>query len=301
MGRGTYGLLRVAMQSVKRRALARASDGSSAGAAPEARTEIPETISPNPLLRQPNVMHGISPAQRNYVLSIATHRHFDAGDVLFAQDDPHDRIYIIETGLVRAFYTSKAGDEITLAYWQAGDLVGAPLVFGGGYHTWSCRAVAETCTLALRGAELRTLVQELPVFAVNIIEALSFKVQWLSHFVQRLGTQDVTERLASLLETLGTLHGVVDEDGTITIGTPFTHEDLAAMVSASRPWITAALKGFQERGIIRTSKRKLILLRPDMLSEIASGARLTRRQNRSVASKTATGACSLEAESSTDP
>lgn len=223
------------------------------------------------LIRQPKLMERIPPADRERVLAVMRRRRYAAGEDIFRQGDPHDCVHIIESGLVRAFYGSLTGDEITLAYWQGGDLLGAPQVFGGGTYAWSCHAVTETHTLAIHGSELRELVQKIPALALVVIEALGFKVQWLSSFVQRLATQAVGERIASLLDTLCSLHGIPGEGGVITIGAPFTHEDLAAMVGASRPWVTAALARLQERGIIRTGKRKLTVLRPDLLADLASG------------------------------
>ncbi len=232
------------------------------------------------MLRQPSIIGQLSPGDRERVMTVARHHRFAAGEVIFRQGDPHGRIHIIEKGLVRAYYCSLAGDEITLAYWLPGDLLGAPQVFGGGCYAWSCRAMRNTDTVGVNGSDLRELVQEIPALALGIIEALSFKVQWLSGFVQRLGTQGVSERLASLLGTLGKLHGVVIDGGAVAIVTPFTHEDLATMVGASRPWITAALARFQEQGIIRTGKRKLVILRPDLLAEAAMEHRPVARRHR---------------------
>jgi CRP-like cAMP-binding protein len=166
---------------------------------------------------------------------------------------------------VRAFYTAPSGREITLAYWQEGDMLGADRLYEGGVFRWSCQTVSPTEAYAILETDMRTLVAEVPELAVAITEALSFKVQWLSSLVQVLGTESVSRRLGYLLDTLCELYGVESEHG-IAINAPFTHEDLAAMVGASRQWVTMALDRFQARGVLKLGKRRIEVLQRDRLA-----------------------------------
>jgi CRP/FNR family transcriptional regulator, cyclic AMP receptor protein len=186
--------------------------------------------------------------------------------MLFQQGDRERGVYIIRNGTVRAFYTAPSGREITLAYWQAGDLIGADRLYGGGVFRWSCQTVSPTEAYSILEADVWTLVARQPEFAVAIVEALSFKVQWLSGLVQLLGTESVSQRLGHLLDTLCELYGLPSEHGII-INAPFSHEDLAAMVGASRQWVTMALAGFQDSGILKLGKRRIEVLRRDRLSQ----------------------------------
>ena len=124
--------------------------------------------------------------------------------------------------------------------------------------------MSPTEAYSILDAELRTLIASVPELAVALVEALSFKVQWLSGLVQVLGTESVSTRLAHLLDTLCELYGVQSNQG-IVIDAPFTHEDLAAMVGASRQWVTMALARFQERGVLKLGKRRIEVLQRDRL------------------------------------
>lgn len=163
--------------------------------------------------------------------------------------------------------------------------MGAPDVFGG-IHMWSGEAVSRVEALALRGDDLRVLMERIPALAIGIVEALAFKGRWLSALVQMLGTQSVTGRVSRLLEILGQLYGSPGKEGII-IGTPFTHEDIANMVGASRQWVTTMLDRFQAQGIVRLGKRQIIIRRPDLLRRLGQGdsrARVGRRESRRGAS-----------------
>lgn len=215
-------------------------------------------------LRQPSLLDKLTPFQLDKLAAMTHRRTYKPGELLFQQGDLQERVFVIRTGTVRAFYTAATGREITLAYWQDGDLLGALGVFGRAAYGWSCQAVTTTKAYAILGTDMRTLVATIPEFAVAVVEALSFKVQWLSRLIQMFGTESVRERLAHLLDTLCELYGQPQKEG-IAISTPLTHEDLAAMVGASRQWVTTALAVFQERGILKIRKRQLLILRRDLL------------------------------------
>jgi CRP-like cAMP-binding protein len=187
-----------------------------------------------------------------------------AGKTLFAQGQRHDGVFLIVRGLIRTFYTSPAGREITLAYWQPGNLVGTPQVLGAGTHMWSGIAVRPTQVFALNGDRLRELMQAMPSLAIGIVEALEFKGRCLSAHLQMLGTRSVSERLSMLLANLAETHGMETAEG-IAIGEPFTHEAFAQMVGASRQWVTMTLDRFQEEGLIRVGRCRTVIIDPERL------------------------------------
>lgn len=209
--------------------------------------------------RQPNLFTRLTDAERARVLRRGLRQKFLAGETLFAQGDRHRGVFIVDGGLVRTFYASPSGREITLAYWKPGNIVGTPQVLTSGMHDWSGVAVEDTEAIGFRGSDLHDLMLAIPVFAVALVEALEFKGKCLSALVHMLGTRAVSERLSMLLTNLAETHGVREKDG-IAIGAPFTHEVLAQMVGASRQWVTITLDRFQREGLIRVGKRKTVIL-----------------------------------------
>ena len=72
----------------------------------------------------PSILEQLGEADRERVLAIGKKREFTAGASLWRQGDPHEGIYIIESGRVRSFYMGPSGRELTLAYWFPGNFVG---------------------------------------------------------------------------------------------------------------------------------------------------------------------------------
>ncbi len=222
-----------------------------------------------PHRRPPNILASLDAADEAKILDRARYIRLAPNQILFHQGDVHDGIFLIESGLIRTFYTAPSGTEITLAYWEAGNFAGGPDVFEGSVHVWSGMAVREAEVLLLRGSDLREFVQTVPDFAIGLIEALEFKGRCFSALVQMLGTRSVGERLARLLRALVEGFGEVREEG-IVIDVHFNHEDLAHLVGASRQWVTTTLAQFQEQKILRIRRRQVIVLRPERLGALDS-------------------------------
>lgn len=219
---------------------------------------------PTALGRQPNILARLSHAQLEIVLACAERRRFAKGDTVFAQGQPHNGVFVIESGILRTYYVAPNGREITLMYWQPGNLVGTPEVVGQDVYRWSGLAMTPTEVLAFKCSTLRSLIAEIPAFALGIIEALEFKGKCFSVVIQMLGTMNVAERLAQALKTLADIHGKKGEDGII-IGAPFTHEALATLVGASRQWVTTELNNMERKGILRIQRRGIVITRVELL------------------------------------
>lgn len=197
---------------------------------------------------------------------------FERGATIFLQGQPHDGIFLIESGVVRSYYTGPSGREITLAYWTAGHFVGGPEVFRRGRHIWSGTA-AEPCSLLyLSGGAIRHLVERLPQFAICLIEGLVAKSKCYSALVQMLGTRSATQRLAQLLVILGELYGKPDgaRPQGLALQRRVTHDQLATIVGVTRQWVTTTLDRFQRQGIVSLRRQAIVVDRPDLLAKLAA-------------------------------
>lgn len=212
----------------------------------------------------PLLFQRLTAKEREEVLREGQKRVVYRGEMLFSQGTPHDGIFLVESGRLRVFYIAPSGREITLAYWSAGNFVGGPELFGQGQHVWSGVAATHSVVVHLSGKTLRRLIAQIPAFAIGLIEGLTFKGKCYSALAQMLGTRSVTERLAHLLLHLADSYGV-KEAGGITIGSAFTHADLAHMVGATRQWVTISLKRLQEQGVLRAEKAKIVVYDLDAL------------------------------------
>ncbi|MEW6437602.1 MAG: Crp/Fnr family transcriptional regulator [Pseudomonadota bacterium] len=214
----------------------------------------------------PDVFANLTQAELQRIDAAAQRVDFKPGDYLFCQGEPHRGIFVLRAGIVRSFYFSPNGREITLANWTAGNFVGGPDIFGEGAHVWSGIAVEAGHALRLPGPAVRRLMAEIPNFAVGLVSGLAFKGKCYSSLLQMLGTRSVVERLAHLLLNLTDLKGQPSDAAPMP-----SHEELAAMVGATRQWVSMTIEKFRKRGLIDIRGRRLVLLRPEALRAIADG------------------------------
>jgi len=216
----------------------------------------------------------LSPEDLAAVRGLGRPVRFARGATVFLQGQPHEGIFLIETGVVRSYYTAPSGREITLAYWTPGHFVGGPEMFRGGLHIWSGIAAEDCSLLYLSGANIRRLVERLPQFAICLIEGLVAKSKCYSALVQMLGTRSAIERLAQLLVILGEIYGEADAGGgtgRLVVRRKVTHDQLANIVGVTRQWITTSLDRFQKQGIISLGRQTIVIERPDLLLELVKG------------------------------
>jgi CRP/FNR family cyclic AMP-dependent transcriptional regulator len=218
----------------------------------------------NLVRRIPGILDNLGDDDRRLLAAIGQQKAFAPEEALFRQGDPHQGIYLIDSGRIRSYYTAPSGREVTLAYWFPGNFVGAPEMFGGGTHMWGSSAVQRSAVTFLPGPALRQLALQSAPIAVALIDALSFKARCYSAMAQMLGTRSATERLERLLVFLAVVYGLKEDSGTV-IAASFTHADLASLIGSTRQWVTVQLSRLQERGIIRYNRGLLVIRDPASL------------------------------------
>tara|TARA_R110002126_G_scaffold157165_2_gene304692 strand:+ start:4148 stop:4915 length:768 start_codon:yes stop_codon:yes gene_type:complete len=203
--------------------------------------------------------------EQSSIRSLSSKINVKKGQGLFFQGDAHTGVWIIEKGRIRSYYTGPSGREITLAYWTAGHFVGGPEVFGGGRHIWSGDAMDDGELLFLSGVNMRKLVQDVPNVALGVIDGLVAKGKCYSALIQMLGTRSIAERLEQLLVILADTHG--HQSGqTISIERTITYEQIASIVGATRQWVTLSLIKLQKRGVLKISRKEIVIYDIEKLS-----------------------------------
>lgn len=221
---------------------------------------------------RPGQISALEPRLRDLIVGRSQSVHFRPGESLFEQGAQHRCSFIIEQGLVRAYYTAASGREITLAYWSEGDIVGGPNFYGGGYHTWSGAALRPTQVLAIRGDDLKELANLYPQIGLWVTDTLMFKMRWMSILLQLHGTEAVQIRVARLILMLGDIYGT-KSDAEVIVEHPINQGDLATLVGASRQWTNRVLKELRELGLVRMEDHIIRIMDPPGLMELAGDRR----------------------------
>jgi CRP/FNR family cyclic AMP-dependent transcriptional regulator len=217
--------------------------------------------------RPQSFIERLPPHDRECVRRIGTTRQIARSAVLFSQGQDQDGIFVVESGLIRSFYTAPSGRQITLAYWHPGNFVGGPHLFGG-VCMWGAIAARKSVVTYFPATALRALAREVPDLALELIDALAFKARCYSSLAQMLGTRSLHERLIHVLMHFATTHGIAERDGQIAVAVAFSHAEIANLIGSTRQWVTISLNRLQKRGIISQRRGMMIIRQPDVLRDL---------------------------------
>ena len=134
--------------------------------------------------------------------------------------------------------------------------------FDGGTNQASMVAMTPVSLYAVRKEDLKTILEEHPRIYINILKALAYRIRRDSNLVEELSSTQVIGRLAKLL--IGKYAG---EEATV--GLWLTQQDMASMIGTCREVVNRSLKIMEEKGAIRLGRHRIIVLKKDILSDMA--------------------------------
>ena len=173
------------------------------------------------------------------------------------------RLFIIEHGLVRIFWSGYDGRQATVAYLHARELVGAIGIVGPSPNT-SAQLVVESTVVELQVALARRLftseVEVADALAIHLAAQLRNAFRLIA--VRSLGT--IRERLC--YDILDRACRTQLMNGRLEVRA--THADLADAIGSSREVVTRALRELRGAGVLETSPRMIRVGDPMRLASI---------------------------------
>ena len=186
-------------------------------------------------------------------------------EVIFHGGDPPEYIFQIASGTVALCNYSVDGQEITLYIHQAGDWTGDTGIMDGRPRVNTAIANGDTEILILSSADFNDLCGRHPEIqrAFSVMQANHIRV--LLNLLVDASLLRLPGRLVRTIQRLLVSIGKQDTDGLRYI--PYSHEELARFVAASRQSTSIELKKLEQAGIIRSSYGKIYILDPTALND----------------------------------
>jgi CRP-like cAMP-binding protein len=148
------------------------------------------------------IFTGLDQAVLRALLSDAWVQSFARNTVLFFQDEPATRFYVIFDGWVKLFRTSEDGDESVISIFGRGESFAEAVIFNGGRYPVSAAAADDSRLLVVPGKSFVRELCEHGEYALNIMAAMSRHLHLLVHQVEQLTLKSSTERVAGFLVKL---------------------------------------------------------------------------------------------------
>ncbi|HLW78326.1 MAG TPA: Crp/Fnr family transcriptional regulator, partial [Terriglobia bacterium] len=123
-------------------------------------------------------------------------RRLDREEMLFAEGDPCEGLFVVQAGAVKLFKMAETGREQVLVTERAGSTVGELALFDGGSFPASAAAVEDsTVLLYLPKREFLDLCRHNSEVGFAVIRSLASRSRYLTSLVEELSLKEVSHRL----------------------------------------------------------------------------------------------------------
>ncbi len=192
------------------------------------------------------------------IAASAEQREVRRGDVLFAEGDEPNELFVVTSGRIAIANKSVDGRESVVALMERGDVFGEMGLFEGLGRSAEARALEPSEVVAIGYEPIQAIYEARPTLLWGVVALLAGRIRSMDGALADSVFLDVTGRTAKrLLELAG------DADEFVL---PVTQEELAAMVGASRERVNKAISAFVRLGWIEQSERRYRITNRDQLS-----------------------------------
>jgi len=184
-------------------------------------------------------------------------RRYRKGMLLIEEGDHGDTIYIVLSGLVRAYGNGNNGREITYGVYGPGEYLGEISLDGGPRSASVVTLEPCMCSVITRHT-LREHIAANPEFAFELLAKVIRRARAATLNAKQLALNDVYGRLVLLLNSLAGIHS----EGSRLVEQRLTHQDIANRIGCSREMVSRLMKDLETGGYLRPHGSGLELIKP---------------------------------------
>lgn len=179
---------------------------------------------------------------------------------MFEGDAPTD-VMLLLRGRVKVVGTSVDGMDALLGLRGPGELVGEFAAFDTDRRSATVVAIDQVEVRAVPVARFRKFFRDFPAAAAAAAAAFIGRIREADQMRITYRGADSRSRLAGLIVELADRYGAVQvgEAGR-SVDLPLTQDDLGGAIGASRESVARAFAAFRAAGLVRTGRRKIVVL-----------------------------------------
>jgi CRP-like cAMP-binding protein len=190
------------------------------------------------------------------------------GEVFFLEGDDAEAFFVLTSGRVKLTQLTPEGHQVVLRIIGAGDAFGGAGAFGDLTYPVGAEAVEPAVALVWTSGTIRQLLETEPKVALNAVQFVAGRLHDLQRRHRQLMTERVERRVARALLRLVREAGRRVDAG-VEIDFPVSRQDIAEMTGTTLYTVSRLLSSWEERGIVRSGRQRIILATPHALVAIA--------------------------------
>jgi len=127
---------------------------------------------------------------------------FAAGDIIFREGEPGDRMYVVCSGAVELTTTDKLGQKLILTTASRGDLFGELSLLDQGARNARATVLEPAELLVLDRATLMDFIRRKPDVALDMMAVMGGRMRTTTNRLRQLATRNANEEMATKVTAL---------------------------------------------------------------------------------------------------
>ncbi len=218
-------------------------------------------------LKNCRLLERLEPSQLAWLESRSRFRKFPKNATVYLPSDQSDGVMLLASGQVKICNVTADGKQSILTFVEPGDVFGELSLFDSGQREEFARTTESTQIILMPAESLRKVAEENPYLAMRISRLVGMRRKQIERRLKYLLFHSNQERLIHLLLELSETYGKSLDNHEVEIGIKLSHQDLAGVIGSTRESVTLILGELQADGLIRTSRRKIVLLKIQALAD----------------------------------
>ena len=205
-------------------------------------------------LRDTGFKQRVGAADLRTFMQVCPERVHRKGSILFRAGDPATHLHVVASGQVKLLVPTAEGRERILAVVGPEDIFGEAFVGAeGDVYRLDAVALTDVVTCPMDQEQYRRLALHAPGFVVAFTRILAEKVFACRDQLARVEAP-IRSRVAAELWAQGSRYGTDAGEGWVALVTELRHDDVAAMVSATRVSVTSAFASLRQAGVLEGTR-----------------------------------------------
>lgn len=217
---------------------------------------MPPQIIPNPqILKNVPLLSTFSDQQIATLSACVQHRSYPRGSSILRAGEETDALYIILSGRVKVLIPDEQGREVILTMLGAQDYVGEMGLLDDLPSSATVETVESCEMLRIPRTAFLSCIESNAEVAMLLLRNLVKRLRDADRKIESLALIDVYGRVARLIIDMAE-----QIDGVWVVQRAPAKQEIARMIGASREMVSRVVKDLQEKKLIRSDKRKIIVL-----------------------------------------
>jgi CRP/FNR family transcriptional regulator len=218
------------------------------------------------------LFHGLAPASLQAFEAIKSMSFYPKGATLFVEGQSPRGIYVLCAGRAKLTASSNSGKTLIVRLAEPGEVLGLSATISGELYHLSAETIEPCQADFVRRDDFKAFLRAYPEVCFRVIEMLSSSLHAASAQIRSFGkVNKAAERLSGLLLRWCDETGEKTQEG-LRLKVPFTHQEIAQMIGASRETVSRLLGELKRQQIISIKNTTLLVRDKAALAAKASSS-----------------------------